>query len=180
MADSEVFFPSKFAGRFTNHGTLPAQANVKYPKGTMVARDDNGRASRPANGLAIHGVSEGDFDNTASGPTGVAGANDDINVELAYGVHVFDYTSTAPKAHDIVFAVDNHTVALSSNSGVRGVAGVCTEPGANGKVPVSIDPVVNGLLQRLLAAVYLLENPGADGEVIKVVSGAPAWAADAT
>lgn len=180
MADTEVFFPSKYAGRLTNHGTLPAQANVKYPSGTLVARDANGRAARPGNGLSCHGISEGEFDNTASGHTGVAGANDAMNVELAYGVGVFDYTNTAPKAGEIVFAVDNHTVDLSSNSGVRGVAGIASETGAGGKVAVSVDPLINSLLQRLLAAVYLLENVGTNGQVIKSNGTVAAWAADAT
>lgn len=156
MADSEVFFPSKFAGRLTNHGTLPAQANVKYPKGTMVARDASGRAARPGAGLNIHGVSEGDFDNTASGPLGVAGANDAINVELAYGVHVFDYSGTAPKAGQKLYAVDNHTVSTDSSSGTRGIAGICTEAGASGKVCVYIDPVMNGALAAGTASSVLV------------------------
>ncbi len=148
MADSEIFFPSEYAGRHNKHGSLPAQANVKYPKGTMVARDADGRAARPAAGLTIHGISEGDFDNTASGPTGVAGANDAFNVELSVGLGVFDYDGDAPKADEVVYAVDNHTVSIDSDGATRGKAGVCTETGSGGKVVVLIDPVVNGLLNN--------------------------------
>lgn len=172
MADSDIYVPTQYGGRLNNHESLMVAASTSYPKGTMVARDANGRAVRPGAGLPIHCVSEGDFDNSA-------GANDALQMEGALGVHRFAYTSTAPKTHEIVFAVDNQTVALSSSSGTRGVAGVVVKV-ESGFVWVLIDPVHNGILQRLLAAVYLLENPGADGTVIKVVSGAPAWAADAT
>ncbi len=151
MADSEVFFPSKYAGRHTDHGSLPVKADTKYPKGTMVARDANGRAARPAAGLKIHGVSEGDFDNTAaSGPQGNLG-NDAFNVELAYGVHEFDYDGTAPKADQVVYALDNHTVTLDSSGG-EGLAGICTETGSGGKVLVLIDPTVNGALANGVSA----------------------------
>lgn len=145
MADSEVFFPSQYAGRHNNHGSLPCKASTKYPKGTMVARDSNGRAARPAAGLQIHGISEGDFDNSATGPEGNKG-DDAFNVELSIGVGVFDYDGTAPKAEQVVYAVDNHTVSLDSDGGTRGVAGVCSETGASGKVVVYIDPVLNGAL----------------------------------
>jgi hypothetical protein len=111
----------------------------------MVARDGNGRAARPAAGLLINGVSGGDFDNTSSGPQGDLG-NDAFNVELTYGVHTFDYTGTAPKANEVCYAVDNHTVSLDSSGGTRGVAGICTETGANSKVEVLIDPALNGAL----------------------------------
>ncbi len=145
MADSEVFFPSKWAGRHSDRGSLPVKAATKYPKGTMVARDADGRAARPAAGLLINGVSSGDFDNTAAGPSGNLG-NDAFNVELTYGVHVFDYTGDAPKANEVCYAVDNHTVSLDSSGGTRGVAGICTETGASSKVAVLIDPALNGAL----------------------------------
>lgn len=150
MADSEIFYPSKYAARLNMHGTLPAQANVKYPPGTMVARDANGRASRPAAGLPIAGVSEGEFDNTASGPLGVAGANDAINVELSIGVHTFKYTGTAPKQGEIVYAVDNVTVQLTPST--LGIAGVVTENSSGGVCAVLIDPVLNSVMKALFAA----------------------------
>lgn len=154
MADSEVFFPSNYAGRHNNKSHLPCKATTKYPKGTLVARDNNGRAARPAAGLKIHGISEGDFDNTASGPNGDKG-NDAFNVEMSVGVGEFDYDGTAPKADQVVYAVDNHTVSLDSDSGTRGVAGVCTETGSGGKVMVYVDPVLNGALASGLSAVAL-------------------------
>jgi hypothetical protein len=158
MADSEVFFPSKYAGRHNKHGSLPCLANTKYPRGTMVARDGDGRAARPGAGLHIHGISEGDFDNTATGPAGVAGANDAFNVELAIGVATVDYSGTAPKAGQKVYAVDNHTVSLDSSSGTRGIAGVCTETGSGGKVEVYIDPVMNGALAEGTASAVLAKS----------------------
>jgi hypothetical protein len=154
MADSEVFYPSRYAGRHTNHGSLPVKAATKYPKGTMVVRDANGRAARPAAGLHVHGVSEGDFDNTSAGPQGNLG-NDAFNVELAYGVHEFAYTGTAPKAGQKVYCVDNVTVSLDSSSGTRGVAGIATEQGASSKVCVFIDPVMNGALAAGTASAVL-------------------------
>jgi hypothetical protein len=170
MADSEVSFPSNYAGRQNKHGSLPVKANVKYPKGTMVARDSNGRAARPATGLTIHGVSEGDFDNTATGPAGVAGANDAFNVELTLGVFEFDYDGTAPKADQIVYALDNHTVSLDGSGG-EGIAGVCTETGSGGKVMVLIDPAINGALkngtaqdvQKLSLTIVAADLTDADG-----------------
>jgi hypothetical protein len=171
MADSEIYVSAtQYGGRHNQHETLNAAASTSYPKGTMVARDASGRAARPANGLVIHGVSEGDFDNTA-------GANDAFQVQLALGVHRIAYTGTQPKKHDIVFAVDNQTVSLSSNSNVRGVAGSVVKV-ETGFVWVLIDPVINGLLQRLLAAIYVLENPGTEGQGLKIVSGVPAWTTD--
>ncbi len=146
MADSEVFYPSKYTGRHNNHGSLPVKADTKYPKGTMVARDANGRAARPDDGLQIHGVSEGDFDNTDAGPRGNLG-NDAFNVELTVGNFEFAYDGTAPKPEQVVYALDNRTVTLDSDSGARGIAGVCTEAGSGGKCVVMIDPVMNGALK---------------------------------
>lgn len=166
MADSEVFVPTRYAGRHNNHVTLSASDAVSFPKGTLVAQDQSdGRAYRPAEGLIVSGVSEGDFDNSS-------GADDAMSVELAIGVHELKYTGTAPKAGAIVYAADNQTVTLTADT--NPIAGVTTEPGADGKVCVLVDPVVNAILMALRPLFTL----GAEGEVLHTTSGALAWGTD--
>lgn len=166
MADSEVFVPARFAGRHNSHVTLPASDAVKFPKGTLVAQNQSdGRAYRPAAGLIVSGVSEGDFDNSD-------GLDDAMKVELAIGVHELKYTGTAPKAGQVVFAADNQTVTLAAST--LPVAGVTTEPGADGKVCVLVDPVINAILQWLRPLFVV----GTNGQVLESDGTALVWGAD--
>jgi hypothetical protein len=167
MADSETFVPARYAGRHNNHVTLPSSDAISFPKGTLVAQNQSdGRAYRPATGLIVSGVSEGDFDNSD-------GLDDAMNVELAIGVHELKYSGGAPKAGQIVYAADNQTVTLTP--GTDPIAGVTTEPGADGKVCVMVDPVLNSILMWLRP----LFDVGANGEVLESDGTNLVWGADA-
>lgn len=167
MADSETFVPARYAGRHNKHATLPASDAVSFPKGTLVAQDQtDGRAYRPAADLIVSGVSEGDFDNSD-------GLDDAMSVELAIGVHELKYTGTAPKAGQVVFAADNQTVTLTPST--HAVAGVTTEPGADGKVCVMVDPVINSILQWLRPLFVV----GTVGQVLESDGTVLVWGTDA-
>lgn len=167
MADSESFVPVRYAGRHQGHVTLPSSDAISFPKGTLVAQNpSDGRAYRPAAGYIVSGVSEGDFDNSD-------GLDDAMKVELAIGVHELKYTGTAPKAGQVVFAADNQTVTLTAST--LPVAGVATEPGADGKVCVLVDPVINAILQWLRPLFVV----GTNGQVLESDGTNLVWGADA-
>lgn len=167
MADSEVFVPTRYAGRHSNHATLPVSDAVSFPKGTLVAQDQtDGRAYRPAAGLIVSGVSEGDFDNSD-------GLDDAFNVELAIGVHELKYSGTAPKAGQVVFAADNQTVTLAAST--LPIAGIATEPGSGGKVCVLVDPAINAILQWLRPLFVV----GTNGQVLESDGTNLVWGTDA-
>lgn len=113
-----------------SRGTLPANANTLYPKGTIVTIDADGRAVSPASadtsGLAALGVANHTFDNRTGNPAGNGGLDDSIDVEISYGVFAFNIDGDTPKPGDRLFVVDNQTVSLDP-TGPRGFAGFCTE-----------------------------------------------------
>lgn len=166
MADSETFVPARYAGRHNSHVSLPVSDDISFPKGTLVAQNQSdGRAYRPAAGYIVSGVSEGDFDNSD-------GLDDAFKVECAIGVHELKYTGTAPKAGQVVYAVDNQTVQLTPST--LPIAGVTTEPGADGKVCVLVDPVINALLMWLRPLFVV----GTNGQVLESDGTNLVWGTD--
>ena len=105
-------------------GTIPSAANQFFPKGTMVSLDAsaNGVAPTDGDGLTVAGVVSSTYDNrTGSEFGGLAGS---IDLDVDYGEHSFPYTGTAPKMFEFLYAVDNQTVSVDSDSGQRGFAGI--------------------------------------------------------
>jgi hypothetical protein len=128
MARTDSFLDTVHGPLVPAMGTLPTKANTLYPKGTIVTMNTAGRAISPAtadvSGFPAHGVSKATFDNRTGSEMG--GLDDSGFVEIDYGVFGFAYTDT-PIPGDTVYVVDNQTVSDDSDSGQRGVAGVCTE-----------------------------------------------------
>lgn len=123
-----------FAGSHPARGTYPIKANVRIFKGAMVGLDSAGRAM-PANTIAngclrIVGKASATYDNrTGSTLGGAAGA---VDVEVEFGVFQFANSSStdaiaAADVGKVVYAVDDQTVALTSNTDLRPVAGIVTE-----------------------------------------------------
>lgn len=110
-------------------GTVPSAADQLFYKNTLVSRDANGRAVVPADGdgLQALGVAQATFDNRTGSEAG--GTDDDLDIELQYGVFGFDIESTNPLPGDLVYVVDNQTVSVanSGGSGLRGVCGYVSE-----------------------------------------------------
>lgn len=137
-----------FAGAYPARGTFPIAADTLILKGTMVALDSSGRAQEAntiANGaVAAVGKASATYDNTG----GSAGAMD---VEVEFGV--FGWLTKTGGGDDIAaddvgkvcYMVDNQTVALTSDSSARGIAGFVTEV-REGKVYVFQGPHVAGLI----------------------------------
>jgi hypothetical protein len=109
-------------------GTLPSSENTLYPKGTIVTCDGDGLAVSPstadASGFKAHGIAKATFDNRTDSEMG--GLDSSGVIEIDYGVFGFAYTGD-PIPGATVWVVDNQTVSDDSNTGLRGVAGVCTE-----------------------------------------------------
>lgn len=123
-----------FAGSAPARGTYPIKANVRIFKGALVGLDSAGRAM-PANTIAngclrIVGKASATYDNrTGSTLGGAAGA---VDVEVEFGVFQFANSSStdaiaAANVGDVCYAVDDQTVALTSNGDLRPPAGIITE-----------------------------------------------------
>lgn len=141
MTATTTFRMTQASGLVPSKGTYGCATNVLILGGTMVSVDADGRADVITNGQNICGVAVATIDNRTTAPEG--GAADALKCDVAYGVHGFAYDGTAPEPGDVVYALDNQTVTLDSNSGVRGVAGYCSEL-REGLCWVYISPVVSG------------------------------------
>lgn len=158
---------TKFGGLVPGRGTFGVAANTLLLKKTIVTADVDGRAAVPANGQDALGVSKSTFDNRTVGPTG--GAADAIDAEVEYGVFTFLYTGTAPEPGQVLFVVDNQTVSIDSNGGLRGVAGFCTEPPRDGQVALWMGPHVSGEIQIGAAVSAVADASAAAVELLEVV-----------
>jgi len=126
---------TNFAGVVPSRGTYPIKANVRIFKGGQVGLDSAGRAmpvDTIANGcLKIVGKSSATYDNRTGSVLGGAAAAVDVEVEFG----VFQWISATGGGDDIVaddvgkvaFGVDDQTVALTSNTDTRAIAGLITE-----------------------------------------------------
>jgi hypothetical protein len=127
MSATTVERTKRFAGLVPGRGTLSAAANKLFLKGTIVQIDAAGRATPGVDGNGFHaaGVASSTFYNRTTDPSG--GGADAIDVEVEYGVFGFYFTGTTPEPGQTVWVVDNQTVSTDSDTGARGVAGVCLE-----------------------------------------------------
>lgn len=137
---------TKFAGHYPTVGTAPVAANTLILGGTLVSLDSSGNAVPCAdgNGLRAYGKAVSTIDNrTGSENGGAAGA---VNVDVDFGIHEFECADTDLRPGDLVYVVDNQTASKSSSGGTRGVLGVHTEVGADGKKYFLIGPSVASVL----------------------------------
>jgi hypothetical protein len=119
---------TEFGGVLPVRGTFPIAATTTIYKGSLVGEDSSGRAI-PATVLASCPRVLGRASATYNNATGSAAA---YNVEVEYGV--FEWTNStagdAIAADDIgklAYAVDDQTVALTSNGGTRPIAGLIVD-----------------------------------------------------
>ena len=117
-----------FKGVYPARGTYGVAANTLILRGTMVALDSDGRACVATDDNHAHaavGKASATFDNRTTAPEG--GAADAIYAEVEFGVFGWAFTGTTPKPGQVVYAVDNQTVSLDSDSGTRGLAGYVSQ-----------------------------------------------------
>ncbi len=143
---------TNFAGVTPARGTIPIKANVQIFTGALVGIDSAGRAMPggliAAGCLAAVGKASATYDNrTGSELGGAAGACD---VEVEYGV--FQWATAgggdaiaADDVGKVCYVVDDQTVALTSDTDTRGIAGFITEV-RDSKPYVYMGPHVAGLI----------------------------------
>ena len=116
---------TEFAGTIPSKGTYPVAANTRLLRGTIAVLNADGRADNVAAGLNACGKYASQYNNLSTSSSG--GAAGAIDAEVQFGVFGWGYTGTAPKPGQVVYAVDNQTVSIDSDTGSRGIAGYCTE-----------------------------------------------------
>jgi hypothetical protein len=114
------------AAPLPTRGTFTSAANKLYLGGTIVQRDASGLATPGAdgNGFPAVGVAENTYDYRTGSEAVTSGA--ELAVQVKYGVFGFNYDGD-PLPGETVWVLDNQTVSDDSDTGARGVAGVCTE-----------------------------------------------------
>ena len=172
MTATTSFRLTEASGLVPAKGSYGCAANVLIIGGTMVSIDSDGRADVITNGQNIAGVAVADFDNRTTAPEG--GGADALTVDVAFGVHGFEYDGTAPEPGQVVYALDNQTVTTDSDSGVRGVAGYCSEL-RDGQCYVLMGPAVVG--QIVIAATEAADLDQAQLDIIALEADATSAAA---
>jgi hypothetical protein len=153
-----LFRFTDFAGLVPARGTYGVKANVYPKKGGMIALDSAGRAM-PAGALAggsvrVVGKSSATIDNRTGSELG--GAADAAQLEVEFGVFGWDNSADADAiANDDAgkpcYAVDDHTVALTSQSGTLPYAGIIEEV-RDGQVYVWQGPHVAAIAEAVALA----------------------------
>ncbi len=150
---------TKNAGLIPARGTYPIAANVQIFKGAMVALNSSGAAipatTAAGGAVQIVGKSSAHYDNrTGSALGGSAGA---VDVEVEFGTFAWAnsadanevLSTTVPGA--ILYAADDQTVSLTSQSSTLIAAGIFTEL-RDGKVYVWQGPHVATLAESSVLA----------------------------
>lgn len=137
---------TEFTGTAPGRGTFPIAAATTLLKGTIAVLDSSNDANVPANGRDAVGKLSATYLNPGS-----AG---DVDAEVEYGVFGWGYTGTTPVPEEIVYVVDNQTVSIDSNGGLRGIAGVVSEV-KNGQAYVWMGPHVIALARPALRVAAL-------------------------
>lgn len=167
-----------FAGSSPARGTYPIKADVRIFKGALVGLDSAGRAM-PATTIAlgclrIVGKASATYDNRTGSTLGGAAAA--VDVEVEFGVFQFANSSStdaiaAADVGKVVYAVDDQTVALTSNTDLRPVAGIVTEV-VNSKPYVYMGPHVSPESAVGFVAIPLNSFVDADGDPLAKFSSA--------
>ncbi len=159
-----------FAGVMPSRGTFPIAANVIIYKGALVGLNSSGQAvpgDTIANGcLAAVGKASATYDNDG----GSAAA---LDVEVEYGE--FGYISktgggddiTADDVGKVCFVVDDQTVALTSNTDTRGIAGFITQVDDNDTVFVWMGPHVAGMIVIAASEASQLDTAQTDIDAVE-------------
>ncbi len=164
-----------FAGLVPARGSYKIAANTLIRKGWQVGLDAAGRAVAAdtiANGcLSIVGKASSTIDNR-TGSQDFSGLADATDVYVEYGVHGWlsktgggDDIAQA-NAGQVCWAVDNQTVALTSNTGTRAIAGYISEV-RDGVVYVQQGPTIAG--QIVIAAAEASELDTAQTQLAALI-----------
>jgi hypothetical protein len=147
MAATTIERLTEFFGLLPARGTYPIAANTKILKGTLVGLDSSGRAiaaTTAATTVRVVGKASSTVNNLTGSELGGAAAAADLEVEFG----TFDWANSAGAdeiaADDVgklCYAVDNQTVALTSDGGTRQIAGLIAGF-YNSKVQVWTNPIV--------------------------------------
>lgn len=125
-------------------GDVLIGASTTILRHTLVAQNASGHGVAPTDGdgLPIVGFADATYDNRAGTELGGAagGASGEERVGLIYGTGVVFYTGAAPRRGQRLYSVDNQTVSVSSNGGLRGPAGYAAADGASGSVELNVGP----------------------------------------
>ncbi len=165
---------TKFAGVAPARGTFPIKANVKIYKGAMVAVDTAGRAMPAglvsAGALAAVGKASATYDNTTGSELG--GDADACDVEVEFGVfgwksHTGGDEILANDVGKVCYMFNDFTVALTSDSDARGIAGFVTEV-REGQVYVYMGPHVAGLIVIAASEASQLDTAQVDIDALEV------------
>lgn len=140
MTDATRDRLNKFVGPYPARGSILMAAGVLAIRNTFAVRTDDGYGSPPVAGYPYPAIGfwSAEFDNRTTAPEG--GAAGAITGEYLYGVAEFEIDGDTPLPFQRVYVVDNQTVSLDDNDGLRGVAGIVTEV-RNGKAFVYVGPV---------------------------------------
>lgn len=161
---------TKFAGVVPSRGTFPIAADVKIFKGALVGIDASGRAvpgdTIAAGCLSALGKASATYDNT----DGAAAAMD---VEVEFGVFQYAFKTgggddiAADDVGKVCYVVDDQTVALTSNTDTRGIAGFITEF-RDSKPYVYMGPHVAGMIVIAASEASQLDTAQADIDALEV------------
>jgi hypothetical protein len=148
MADATTEVFTDRSGLVPAQSSLGCAANVLLLAGTIVTADASGNADVPTAGQHAVGIPDATFDNRTTAPEG--GGAGAVIAEISHGVFTLAYTGTAPvvnaKLKTIMYVVDNQTVSTDSNSGARGVCGLCVDVIDATYCKVLINPGLNAIL----------------------------------
>jgi hypothetical protein len=142
---------------------VPVAANTLIESGWQVEITSTGyvQPAGTGSGLRVLGIAEHSIDNRTAATGGAAGAAF-LNVRAK--VAVLKYDGTAPKVNDVVFALDNQTVTLDSDTGANGISGIVTYVDTvAGEVGVYMGPHVAGLIA--IGSVVAADVAAAEGDI---------------
>lgn len=129
------------AGDYPVQGSMTPAADQLFPIHTIVTRNSAGAAVSPstddASGFPAVGVSRATYDCRTESP------DPPDFVEVKFGVFGYAIDGDDPIMGDLLYVVDNQTLSVDSDSGARGLAGVCTEF-RNGKAYCHFGPKTVG------------------------------------
>lgn len=156
-------------------GVVPARASVPIAadtlclQGTIAVADANGRAANVANGLNAIGIYSHTYDNRTTSRVS-SGAAGEISAEVEFGEFELPYTGTAPEMGQVLFNVDNQTVSVDSNGGLRGVCGFAVQPADTdaSTVRVFIAPHASGAYADVAATDAKADEALADTALLAV------------
>jgi len=174
-----------FVGDYPRSGSPAQAADTLILRHTLVSVDSSGRANPYAEStdgsasLNVLGIAKATFDNRTTAPEG--GGAGAIRTEVEFGVWEFAYSGTAPDPGEVLWALDNQTVTLTSTcttgGGTRGLAGYCVSTDTvRGTCRVLLGPTVVG--QIVIAASEASQLDTAQADILELQTDAESAACE--